>query len=229
MLEPWYRNNYTAVGRALTLANPYARDGNPRGGQVGEDADIDILAPMSAEEPTEKTLLQQARRLDERALGQIHDRYYPEIYRYALYRTGRTEVADDIAGEVFVRLLDALHQERAPRTTLRGWLFGVASNLVVDYYRKAPRESAPLDEAQAAPGSASAEAELRLQKQEVRAALRQLTREQQEVLALRFGDGFSVEETAEAMGKSVNAAKALQFRALEALRRVLGVGEVSYE
>lgn len=184
---------------------------------------------MPVADSSEQLLLEQARRLDERALGQIHDRYYPEIYRYALYRTGRTEVADDIASEVFLRLLDALHQERAPRTTLRGWLFGVASNLVVDYYRRAPRESAPLDEAQAAPGSVSAEAELRLQKQEVRAAMRQLTREQQEVLALRFGDGFSVEEAAEAMGKSVNAAKALQFRALEALRRVLGVGEVSYE
>lgn len=184
---------------------------------------------MSAAELSEKALLEQARRLDERALSQIHDRYYPEIYRYALYRTGRTEVADDIASEVFLRLLDALHSGRAPQTTLRGWLFGVASNLVVDHYRKAPRESQGLDETMAAPGSLPVAAEQNWQRQEVRAALRQLTREQQEVLGLRFGDGISVEETAAVMGKSVNAVKALQFRAVEALRRVLGVTEVSHE
>jgi RNA polymerase sigma-70 factor (ECF subfamily) len=184
---------------------------------------------MPVSDGAEHALLEQARRLDERALSQIHDRYYPEIYRYVLYRTGRTEVADDIASETFLRLLDALHTGRAPRTTLRGWLFGVASNQVADHFRKAPRESQPLDESYAAPGQPAVEAELRLQRQDVRVALRQLTREQQETLALRFGDGFSVEETADAMGKSVNAVKALQFRALEALRRVLGVGEVSHE
>lgn len=184
---------------------------------------------MPGAETTEQTLLEQAQRLDERALGQIHDRYYAEIYRFALYRTGRSEVADDIAGEVFLRLLDALHKGRPPRTTLRGWLYGVASNLVADHFRKAPRESQELDENHAAPHSPAAEAELQLVQADVRQAMRQLTREQQEALAFRFGEGFSVEETAEAMGKSVNAVKALQFRAIEALRRVLGVGEASHE
>jgi RNA polymerase sigma-70 factor (ECF subfamily) len=184
---------------------------------------------MPGAEPTEKTLLERARQLDEQALSQIHSRYYPEIYRFALYRTGRSEVADDIAGEVFLRLLNALHAGRAPQVTLRGWLYGVASNLVADHFRKAPRESTPLNEGYAGAHSAAAEAELRLVRHDVRAALRQLTREQQEVLTFRFGEGFSVEETAEAMSKSVNAVKALQFRAVEALRRVLGVGEVSHE
>lgn len=174
----------------------------------------------------EKALLDRARQLDERALSEIHDQFYPAIYRYALYRTGRTEVADDIASEVFLRLLDALHAGRAPQTTLRGWLFGVASNLMADHFRRAPRESEPLNESFAAPGSPAAEVELRLREQQVRAALRQLTREQQEALALRFGDGYSVEETADIMGKSVNAVKALQFRALEALRRLLGLDQV---
>ena len=180
---------------------------------------------MPGAEPTEKALLEQAQRLVVRALSQIHDRYYAEIYRFALYRTGRTEVADDIAGEVFLRLLDALHNGRAPQTTVRGWLYGVASNLVADHFRKAPRESMPLDDTHAAPHSPAAEAELLILREEVRAAIRQLTREQQETLTLRFGEGFSVEVTAEVMGKSVNAVKALQFRALEALRRVLGVGQ----
>lgn len=184
---------------------------------------------MPAVEITEQALLAQVRDLDQRALGQVHDRYYPEIYRYALYRTGRTEVAEDIAGEVFLRLLDALHGGRPPRTTLRGWLYGVAANLVADHFRRAPRESAELDENAAGASSPAAEAEARLRAESVRAAMRQLTAEQQETLTLRFGEGLSVEETAAALGKSVNAVKALQFRAVEALRRVLGVSEDEHE
>jgi RNA polymerase sigma-70 factor (ECF subfamily) len=169
----------------------------------------------------EAALLARARELDSRALGQIHDRYYPEIYRFALYRTSAPETAADIASEVFLRLLDALHAGRAPQTTLRGWLFGVASHLVADHFRRTPRESAPLEESLMATASPAAEAEERVRKGQVQAAIRRLTPEQQEVLALRFADGFSVEQTAEATGKSVTAVKSLQFRALDTLRKWL--------
>ncbi len=167
----------------------------------------------------EAVLLARARELDSRALGEIHDRYYPELYRYALYRTGDAEAAADITSEVFLRLLDALHARRPPQTTLRGWLFGVASHLVADHFRAAP--AVPLVETLAADDSPAEEVERRLKRQQAQAAIRTLSEEQQQVLALRFGDGFSVEETAQALGKSVTAAKALQFRALEALRREL--------
>ena len=167
------------------------------------------------------TLLARARDLDAQALGHIHDQYYPALYRFALYRTSDPELAADVAGEVFVRLLDALHARRPPQTTLRGWLFGVAAHLVADHYRRKP--AAELSESLADSQSVPGEAEANLARGEVQAGMRRLTEEQQQVLALRFGDGFSVEETATTLGKSVNATKALQFRAIEALRRVLKV------
>lgn len=175
----------------------------------------------------EKTLLERARQLDERALSEIHTRYYGEIYRYALYRTSRSEVAEDVASEVFMRLLDAVHGGRAPQTTVRGWLFGVTNNLVADYFRAAPRESAELDESLAASGTPTGEAERNWQITQVQTAMRQLTHEQQHALTLRFAEGFSVEETAGVMGKTPNAVRVLQFRAVEALKRVLKVGEVA--
>lgn len=55
-----------------------------------------------------------------------------------------------------------------------------------------------------------------------RYALTLLTEEQQQVLALRFGQGYSLEETATRMEKNVNAVKALQFRALASLQRQIG-------
>ncbi len=171
----------------------------------------------------EAALLARARDLDPGALGQIHDEFYPEIYRFALYRVGDAESAADIAADVFLRLLDALHAGRPPRTTLRGWLFGVAAHQVADYWRG---QRAPADLPEDVPDGHSlvGEVEDRLRRGEVRKAIRRLTEEQQHILALRFGDGFSVEESASLMGKSVTAVKALQFRALEALRRHLDVG-----
>jgi RNA polymerase sigma-70 factor (ECF subfamily) len=61
----------------------------------------------------------------------------------------------------------------------------------------------------------------------VQEAYARLTSEQQDVLALRFGQGYSLEETALHMKKKVNAVKALQFRALAALQRQ--IGEVAHE
>jgi RNA polymerase sigma-70 factor (ECF subfamily) len=170
----------------------------------------------------EAGLLARALDLDPRALGQIHDEFYPEIYRYALYRVGDSEVAADIAADVFLRLLDTLHAGRPPQTTLRGWLFGVAAHRVADHWRT-PHVTVTLHDDVADTLSVAGEVEDRLRRGEVRVALRRLTEEQQQTLALRFGDGFSVEESAAVMGKSVTAVKALQFRALEALRRHLGV------
>ena len=65
-------------------------------------------------------------------------------------------------------------------------------------------------------------AEKAWQRKEVRAALEKLTSEQQHVIALRFSEEYSLEETAELMDKSVGAIKTLQFRALTALRQMLG-------
>jgi RNA polymerase sigma-70 factor (ECF subfamily) len=175
----------------------------------------------------EAALLAGALALDARVLGQVHDRYYPELYRFALYRTGDPATAEDIAAEVFVRLLDAAHAGRAPRTTLRGWLFGVAAHLVADHFRRRP--AMPLADTLPAAGSLAAEAEDHLQRGAVQTALGRLSPEQQNVLALRFGQGASLEETAGVLGKTVNAVKQLQWRAVEALRKALAVEATGHE
>ncbi len=167
----------------------------------------------------EADLLARALANDVQALGEIHDRYFPQIYRYAYARIEDEQMAEDIASETFVRLLDALQGGQPPHTTLRGWLFGVASHLIIDHYHK--RKSLPLTDYIADGYSLQAEAEEKLRRADVMAAMAELTTEQQEVLALRFASGFSVEETAQMMKRSVTAVKGLQFRAVDTLRRLL--------
>jgi RNA polymerase sigma-70 factor (ECF subfamily) len=167
--------------------------------------------------------------LDQQAIGAVYDKYFSEIYRYVLYRIGDPTLAEDIASDVFVRLLEAVQNGRSPQTNLKGWLIGTASHVVTDHLRrKYRRPEEEISESMPDRGpSLVAEVDQRKQNRMVNDAYAQLTPEQQHVLALRFGQGYSLEETATFMNKNVNAVKALQFRALAALQRE--VGEVNYE
>jgi RNA polymerase sigma-70 factor (ECF subfamily) len=173
--------------------------------------------------------LEGLQNLEQQAIGAIYDKYFSEIYRYVLYRIGDTTFAEDIASDVFVRLLESVQNEHPPQTNLKGWLIGTASHIVTDHLRKKYRRpEEEISESMPDRGpSLAAEVDQREQNRIVNDAYVQLTPEQQHVLALRFGQGYSLEETAMVMKKNVNAVKALQFRALAALQRE--VGEVDYE
>jgi RNA polymerase sigma-70 factor (ECF subfamily) len=170
----------------------------------------------------EATLLKRARE-NPQALGEIHDRYYAAIYRYVLYRTGDKALAEDLAAEVFLRLLNALRAEQTIQS-LRGWLYGVAAHLVGDHFRRRYRApEVPLIEGDAVGNGVSPSDHLdhQLERERLREALGRLTEEQQHAIALRFGEGLSLRDTAEMMQKTEGAVKLLQFRALAALRRLL--------
>jgi RNA polymerase sigma-70 factor (ECF subfamily) len=163
-------------------------------------------------------------RMDPDAIAQAHDRFFAELYRYVRYRVPSEDVAEDIVSDVFIRLLDAIRRGKSPHTNLRGWLLSTSSNAVNDFFRRAyQRDSSGLDETLASddPGPTSI-LDNQARQADLQAALAQLTPEQQHVIALRFGAGYSLQETAELMGKGINAIKALQFRAIGALRRHMG-------
>jgi len=175
------------------------------------------------------SILNGLQNLDQQVVGAVYDQYFPEIYRYVLYRIGDPTLAEDITSDVFVRLLESIQSGHSPQTNLKGWLIGTASHVVTDHLRqKYRRPEEEISESMPDRGpSLTAEVDQREQNRAVNEAYAQLTPEQQHVLALRFGQGYSLAETAAFMKKNVNAVKALQFRALAALQRE--VGEVNYE
>ncbi len=177
----------------------------------------------------ESQALDGLRNLDSQVIGAVYDKYFPEVYRYVRYRLNDEQVAEDIASDVFVRMLEAVQNNHGPRTNLKAWLLSTASHIIADHLRRAyrrPTESLPEDllDFSSAPHD---EFDRRQQTRDFQQAYAQLTPEQQHVLALRFGQGYSLEETASVLNKNVNAVKALQFRALSALQR--NIGEVDDE
>lgn len=164
--------------------------------------------------------------LDPEAITQLHNRYFPDVYRFARYRLGDATRAEDIAGETFARMLEATHRGKGPNKNIRSWLMRTAANLINDHYRSVyNKPTDPLNDWIASDSpSPGAHVEMSEEKQALHAALQLLTEEQVNVLALRFGSGLSLAETANILGKKANAIKALQFRAINALRKQLTSG-----
>jgi len=172
----------------------------------------------------EDELLSRARRHDTDALREIYTSYYPPVYQFLRMRIDDPATAEDLAADVFLRLVSALRQRKGPHHSLRGWLFRVARNVLYDHYQTEKQfTETMLDEWLPIPTDDEPEAQFMqaMNIETTRQALRQLTTDQQEVLILRFGQMLSLQETADIMNKQINAVKQLQLRALNALRRVL--------
>ena len=173
----------------------------------------------------EQSELAGLRDLDPEVISAIHNHYFSDVYRFAMYRVGDHNIAEDISSEAFTRLLEAIHNKRGPRSNIKGWLIGTTSNLVNDHFRKfyAHKEEELSGELMIDNNYDPITLfEMKNIQSSVRTAMHELTEEQQQVIALRFSGELSLEEIAQIMGKKINAIKALQFRALASLRKQIG-------
>ena len=171
----------------------------------------------------DSVLLERAREYDAQALAEIYDRYAESIYRYAYRYVGDANLAEDLTSEVFLKLLEVLGTRRAPRKQLQGWLYRVARNLAVDWFRKqAKGVPLSLNEELTPDGDSPVTRLEQLQlHQDLREAISELTPDQQQVIVLRFGEGRKLREIGRLMGKSEGAIKVLQYRAMKRLRKLL--------
>lgn len=174
----------------------------------------------------ELKLLQRAKQLDEDALAEIHERYYTPLYRYFSFRVNDLHTAEDLTSELFLRFLRAIREKSAPQNSLRGWLYGVASNILKEHYRKSARMHLhSLDESM---DDKTEQLDKQLQNkltiENLQKIVTDLTEDQQNVLALRFGFEMPIREVAKQMDKSEGSVKMLQVRAIAALSRKLNQG-----
>ena len=176
----------------------------------------------------EKILLSKAQALDREALSQIHDQYYDSIYRYISFRVSDEQSVEDLTSEVFTRFLSALHKKIGRPKCIRGWLFGTACHVVKEYYRSQRRSNlVSLDESLADQARGPEQSTLdRWTRRKLRDAIQDLTEDQQNILALRYGYDLSIQEVARTVNKSEGSVKMLQMRAISALADHLSVDKV---
>lgn len=186
---------------------------------------IVLVLPDVAEDDSR---LARARAGDKAAISAIYESYFDPIYQFVRLRVGDAQTSEDLTSDIFVKFIKSLKGDTAPHTSLRGWIFRVARNVIYDHYGREPElPSDTLDQWLTADTNTDPEVQAMraLESARARRAIRMLAPAQQEVLVLRFDQQLSLQETAEIMDKKANAIKALQFRAVNTLRRILSEQE----
>jgi RNA polymerase sigma-70 factor (ECF subfamily) len=170
---------------------------------------------------SETLVITQATSYDRQALAGIYEKHSPGIFRYAYRILGEHDLAEECVAETFNRFLHALRDGTSPEN-VQAYLYRIAHNWITDCYRHQPHcvsldaemHADPLDN----PAHTVAE---NLEQERVRHAIRNLPPEQRLVISLRFLEDRSHEEVAAILGKTVEATRALQHRAIAALSRML--------
>jgi RNA polymerase sigma-70 factor, ECF subfamily len=173
----------------------------------------------------ERSIVDAAKTGDEKALSELYLLYFPRVYRYILARTGNSYDAEDLAEEVFMKVLEAIDRFQWREAPFSAWLFRIAHNAIISQRRKdtARGRSAPLLEGVPIDSAGPEElVERQLVLAEVMAAAQKLPEAQRQVIAYRFSAGLSVAETARAMGKGEGNVKVIQHKAIAKLREMMG-------
>ena len=159
--------------------------------------------------------------VDKQALIEIYEHHSSGIFRYAYRMLDDHDLAEDCVADTFHRFLVAV-QKGTPFENTRAYLYRIAHNWITDHYRRQPPAIALDEDYHKAPeGNPSQIVGEELDRQRVRSALLRLSPEQRQVIELRFMENWSHNEVADALGKSIEATRALQYRAVEALRQIL--------
>ena len=149
----------------------------------------------------------------------LYRRLAPAVLGYV--RSQGVADAEDLLGEIFLQVVRDLPRFRGDDAALRRWVFTIAHHRIIDSRRRASRR--PVLAGDAVPDTAAPTAPDSFDPELVR-ALDRLTADQREVVALRFVADLPIDTVGALTGRTTNAVKALQHRALEALARELGEG-----
>jgi RNA polymerase sigma-70 factor, ECF subfamily len=164
------------------------------------------------------------------AFALLYDRYVDQIFGYVYHRVGHRQTAEDLVSDVFLRALRRISTFKWQGVDFGAWLMTIARNRVHDHFKSARFRleatveevfDSPVQDSGDNPEQALLSSDLT---QQVHDAIRQLKGEQAEVLYLRFIQHLNVAETAAVMGKTDGAIKALQYRALKSLAKLVPEG-----
>lgn len=196
---------------------------------MGEDEAQDNVQPILNADDEGQRLVEAAVGGSVEAFGELYRRHFEAIYRYIFFRIRSATDAEDLVGQVFLNAWRSIGRFDPGKVPFSAWLYTIAHNLLANYYRTRQRHpETQIDEKTdgAADGGGmivnpETEVEKRWRSETLRQAILSLKEEQQQVIYLRFIERRDHSEVARLIGKSEGAVRTLQFRALQALRRLV--------
>lgn len=175
---------------------------------------------------TEQQLVDRARTGDREAFAVLYNETHAEVFHFILGRVHQRQLAEDLTSETYLRALNRIDGFTWQGTSIAAWLVTIARRLIVDHHRSAAARREITTDDLAEPDTADRSAEdyalreldMVEARSLVQAAVAGLVETQRRCIELRFLHEMSVAETAAVLGRSVGAAKTLQYRALDNLR-----------
>jgi RNA polymerase sigma-70 factor (ECF subfamily) len=165
----------------------------------------------------------EAKTIVKQDLVQVYEQHSSGLFRYAYRLLGNKDLAEECVSETFSRFLHAVRNGGGPVENTQAYLYRVAHNYITDSYRRQPPPPLSLeDDLHADEGANPVHlVSQSVESERVRRALMQLPSDQRRVIMLRVLEDWSHEDVSTVLGKTVEATRALQHRALAALRRLL--------
>ncbi len=160
---------------------------------------------------------------DRESFGKLYDLFLDRVYRFIYYRVNRREDAEDLTEQIFVKVFEGLPEYQDAGLPFEAWLFRVARNHLIDFYRT-HKSHAPLDVAiETANDSASLldQLDIKLTMENVRESLKKLPDSYREIIILKFIDDRDNEEISKILDKPVAHIRVLQNRAIKALKKII--------
>src|SRR5919198_299401 len=191
---------------------------------MADEATTAAAKPAREQQKRVRALVDRAQRGDRDALEELYLIHFDRIYSYLHMSVGNRHDAEDLTTQTFLKMLEAIGRFRWRAAPFSAWLFRIAHNLAMDHFRAAKRTQ-PEEEVPEPPDSEEASAEEEamhaIGRQSMLELIENLSREQQQVLTLKFVFNFPNAEVATILGKTEGAIKSLQHRALVSLQKQL--------
>jgi RNA polymerase sigma-70 factor (ECF subfamily) len=171
----------------------------------------------------EARLVRRAKRGEPTAFAEIYAHHHDAVYAYLYYRFNDVQVAEDLTGEVFLRLVPKVGRFSYLGRPILAWLYTIARNLLIDHQRKqAQLDRVDLEEEWTTTAPRPPEvAERGLTTDFLIRSLKHLTEDQQRVILHKLLEGRTSSQVADLLGKMEGAVKSLQHRALASLSRAI--------
>jgi RNA polymerase sigma-70 factor (ECF subfamily) len=179
--------------------------------------------PSEGQTPNEVILVQRAIGHDAEAFGRLYDMHVDRVYRHIYYRVGNEADAEDLTQQVFLKAWQAIDRYKKTASPFIAWLMTISHNLVIDFYRT-KKDKAYLEAEVLADGATSSPegtVEASFEQQRLRRAILQLSGDEQQVVILRFMEGFEFTEIASLLKKKEGNVRVILHRALVKLRNIL--------
>jgi len=170
--------------------------------------------------PSDEELVHAAQMGKQDAFTQLYERYLRSVFGRVQMKV-QVEDVEDVTQEVFIAVMKSLHQFQG-RSKFRTWVWTLTSRRIADYYRNRKSNQVTLDIDHIQDHALVTQPHEPDDLVIVRAALRKLPDNYQEVILLRFIEELPFDEIAKTTGQSLEAVKSLFRRAMEALRREMG-------